>query len=291
MALSIVMLAFLVAGVFLVDHFHRVRNKIGLPNNTGCATLDQPSCIVVPMNSDSMHDTKSEFKKFVMSQYKLPWDVLGLSRESMHNMAVVTRRFYDLFEAAKKGDSDSLDLQTLCSSFFLLHLINTTKSNTTNVINNNLTVQASHITVTQELVGLRSELAQRNGQLEQWACAWEESMAEIQSRYEDQSNTIRELEAQLVLMRERAKCAPPFFDALNMFLRLNCITGDNERVGSAELHSAFSDFCVHNCLGEPPNQREVRALLETLGFKYDQVYLRGNNTRGFRGLGIKPGSA
>jgi hypothetical protein len=245
------------------------------------------------MNPDSMHAHAAnglEFKKFVMSQYKLPWDVLGLPREAMHNMNVVTRQFYDLFEVAKRG-GDSLELQTLCSSFFLLLLINTTKSNTTNVINNNLTVQASHITVTQELVGLRSELAQRNGQLEQWACAWEESMAEIHSRYEDQSNTNRELEAQLVLMRERAKCVPPFFDSLNMFLKLYCIIGDDERVGCAELHSAFSEFLVHHCLEELPNQREVRALLETLGFKYDQIYLRGNNTRGFRGLGIKPGSA
>ena len=112
----------------------------------------------------------------------------------------------------------------------------------------------------------------------------------IQSHHVEQSEIIRDLEAELMLTRERAKCAPPYFDVVQMFLQQNCIMGNGERVGSAELHSAYLDFVSCHGLqleGESPTQREFRALLEILGFHYDQVYLRGSNIRGFRGLGIK----
>ena len=154
MALILVLLALLLASICLVYHFRYVAHDINaLPSNDITKTPGLSKCeetktcrVVAPMNPDSMHAHAAnglEFKKFVMSQYKLPWDVLGLPREAMHNMNVVTRQFYDLFEVAKRG-GDSLELQTLCSSFFLLLLINTTKSNTTNVINNNLTASIAH---------------------------------------------------------------------------------------------------------------------------------------------------
>ena len=256
----------------------------------------KPSALSIPSRTEPI--TSGKFKSFMLNRYQLPWDVLGLPKVSMHDMARATAQFYEMFDAiSSKQDLESGEqgqqLQVLCSAFFMLLLSNTNKTavTTTHVTNNNLTVQASHITVMQEMNGLKSALAQRTSQLEQWTFAWEENMKLIQSRHADQSDAINDLEAELIVMRERAKCAPPYFDAIHMFMRRNCIVGDEERVGSAELHAAFLDYVSgHQQLefdGKPPTQREFRALLETLGFHYDQVYLRGSNIRGFRGLGIK----
>ena len=233
----------------------------------------------------------SMFRTFVHSRYTLPWEVLGLSRGSMHDMAIVTSRFYELFDAASnKGENKDVEqyLQVLCSAFLMLLLINANKTVTTHVTNNNLTVQASHITIMQEMDGLKSALAQRASQMEQWEFAWEETMKAVQREHDDQRDIISALEAELVVMQERAKCAPPCFDAVQFFLKHNCVLGIEERVGSAEFHAAFTSFIAHHQLDcEPPTQRELRALLETLGFHYDQVYIRGSNTRGFRGVSVK----
>ena len=215
---------------------------------------------------------------------------LGLSRGSMHDMATVKGRFYELFDAAsKEEESKEVEqyLQVLCSAFLMLFVINANKTVTTHVTNNNLTVQASHITV-QEMDGLKSALAQRASQLEQWAFAWEETMKAVQREHDHQRAKIGALEAELGVMQERAKCAPPCCDAAQLFLKHNCVLGVEERVGSAELHAAFTSYIAHHQLDcEPPTQRELRALFDTLGFHYDQVYLRGSNVRGFRGVSVK----
>ena len=236
----------------------------------------KPSALSIPSRTEPI--TSGKFKSFMLNRYKLTWDVLGLPKGSMHDMARVTDQFYEMFDAVsnnlESGDQGQ-QLQVLCSAFFMLLLSNTNKTavTTTHVTNNNLTVQASHITVMQEMNGLKSALAQRTSQLEQWTFAWEENMKTIQIRHEDQSDAINDLEAELIVMRERAKCAPPYFDAIQMFLRRSCIVGDEERVGSAELHAAFLDFVLcHQQLelgGKPPTQREFRALLETPALTYE----------------------
>ena len=98
---------------------------------------------------------------------------------------------------------------------------------------------------------------------------------------------LQALSAHLRSVEERAQCAPPYFDALQSFMRSNCIQGDDMKVGSAELHTAFvSCMAADRLVIQPPSQQDLRALLERLGFDYGQVYLNGGNTRGFRGLGL-----
>ena len=279
------LISLLFSNFFLIVYLHRFKHQ-------SMTIIGGPCVSVAPfVGTSDASVTTSKFKTYICSRYSLPWEVLGLSRDFVHDMGRIRDRFYEMFEAAttESQAEGEQHIQQLCSAFLMLLLINTNKTVTTHVTNNNQTVQ-SHITVTQEINGLRAALAQQTSQLEQWAFAWEENRKMIQSHHADQSDIIRDLETELMLTRERAKCAPPYFDAVQIFLQQNCIMGNEERVGSAELHSAFLQFvlCHHFELeGEPPTQREFRALLETLGFQYDQVYLRGSNIRGFRGLGMK----
>ena len=86
------------------------------------------------------------------------------------------------------GKEAEQHFQVLCSAFLMLLLINSNKTITTHVTNNNLTVQASHITVMQEMDGLKSALVQ-------CAFAWEENMKVVQSLHYHQCETINALEA------------------------------------------------------------------------------------------------
>jgi len=284
------MLGFLALFVLVACLVHATWPKatVGLAHDTGVAieqTAQQSHALPVSTIRDNMASVK--FSDFVRSQYTMPWNVLRLPKGSMHDMGAVTKRFYEMFDATiLQEKSDSQCLQVLCSAFLILLLINSHQTVTTHVTNNNLTVQAENITVMQEMDGLKSTLANQSSQLEQWALAWGHNMR----FYEHQCNKVQALETELRVMRERARCAPPYFDVVQLFLQHNCIVGDEERVGTAELHAAFMAFLKQSQLtcDEPPNQRELRSFLENMGFHYDQVYLRGSNTRGFRGLGLKP---
>jgi hypothetical protein len=93
----------------------------------------------------------------------------------------------------------------------------------------------------------------------------------------------------LSVLQMRARCAPPYFDALACFLKRCCVESDDQRVGCGDLHTAFTAFLAETCKdAEPPSQRDLRAVLEALGYEYGQVYIRSANTRGFSGLGLRP---
>ena len=125
--------------------------------------------------------------------------------------------------------------------------------------------------------------------MEHWGRCLEESLVAAEMRNDEQSCRMQELEAENLGLQERAKCAPPFFENVAEFLRVRCIDGESERVGTSELHAALAVFMKHHHRGTlPPSQRDLRALLEQLGFEYNQVYIAGCNTRGFRGLGLRP---
>ena len=68
---------------------------------------------------------------------------------------------------------------------------------------------------------------------------------------------------------------------------------DSFFVGSAELHAALLAFLEEQQQqqdagkAQPPSQRELRALLEHLGFQYRQTWTRGANVRGFRRLALR----
>jgi hypothetical protein len=60
----------------------------------------------------------------------------------------------------------------------------------------------------------------------------------------------------------RARCAPPYFDALACFLKRCCVESEDQRVGCGDLHTAFTAFLAETCKdAEPPSQRDLRAVL------------------------------
>ena len=161
----------------------------------------------------------------------------------MHDMARVRDKFYEMFDAiSSKQDLESGEqgqqLQVLCSAFFMLLLSNTNKTavTTTHVTNNNLTVQASHITVMQEMNGLKSALAQRTSQLEQWTSAWEENMKMVQSRHADQSDAINDLEAELIVSGSVRSVR------LRTLMQYICLCG------AVALWAMRSEWEVQNCM-------------------------------------------
>jgi hypothetical protein len=142
----------------------------------------------------------------------------------------------------------------------------------------------------------RSKLARNAACLERRATYAEGLCSNLQSqliksehKVERLSKLIRDWGERLPLLQMRARCAPPYFDALACFLKRCCVESEDQRVGCAELHTAFTAFLAESCKDvEPPSQRDLRAVLEALGYEYGQVYIRSANTRGFRGLGLRP---
>lgn len=99
---------------------------------------------------------------------------------------------------------------------------------------------------------------------------------------------------QLAAAQLRSKCAPVYFDLLVDFIKSRCVTGREMKVSSADLHQGFDRFMQHAQHGKPketivptPKQRELRALMETLGFEYTQTYLLGANARCLRGIQLR----
>ena len=112
---------------------------------------------------------------------------------------------------------------------------------------------------------------------------------ESEHKVERHGKLVHDCGEQLSVLQLRARCAPPYIDALAQFLESNCVENEDQRVGCAELHTAFTAFLSETCKdAEHPSQRDLRAVLEALGYEYGQVYIRSANTRGFRGLGLRP---
>ncbi len=111
------------------------------------------------------------------------------------------------------------------------------------------------------------------------------SLAQSDEMNEHMNSQLAAMSARLRTMESRARCAPPYFDALTQFLDSECARGADRRVSSASLHAAFVDFMA-DAHSEAPSQTDLRALLETLGFEYGQVNIDGGNARGFRGISL-----
>ena len=87
---------------------------------------------------------------------------------------------------------------------------------------------------------------------------------------------------------EHARCAPSWYGAWAEFTQQRCVQGEDKRVGSTELHDAFVEFLTaRSPQGEVPTHKTFRELLEHLGYEYDQVYVKGTNKRGFRGIALE----
>ncbi len=99
-------------------------------------------------------------------------------------------------------------------------------------------------------------------------------------------NALQKLESKLSSMQEVARCAPPYAQSVLCFLHLHCTQRPDLSVSTAKLYGAYLAFFQAHSSGKPPQQKDFRALLEHLGFVYDQLYLNGANARGFRGLSL-----
>jgi hypothetical protein len=123
--------------------------------------------------------------------------------------------------------------------------------------------------------------------LTQQAVQHREAIMQLQCRVD----TLRQ---QMSMAELRCRCAPAYFDQLIEFMKVRCVTGSEMKVGSAELHQAFESFMKRAHRGQPgaaviaaPTQRELRALMESLGFEYTQLYHNGANTRCLRGIQLR----
>jgi hypothetical protein len=78
--------------------------------------------------------------------------------------------------------------------------------------------------------------------------------------------------AQYHLAKQRSVCAPPYYDVVLAYLQSECVHGEDRFVGSAELHEACSAYiCRALYQGDAPTQRELRTLMEQLGYQYLQT--------------------
>lgn len=103
----------------------------------------------------------------------------------------------------------------------------------------------------------------------------------------DESQRIEELEGRLRDAELAASCAPTWFLQFMEFTATKCSRGASLRVGSAELHEAFVDYLArhHRDVAAPPH-KALRELMENQGYLYEQLYINGANTRGFKGIGL-----
>jgi hypothetical protein len=193
------------------------------------------------------------------------------------------------------------DLQLLCSAF-LLRMLALRNKGVESEVGSRCTVcmqtsararvaGVASVAAAQDECALMRERAERAESaatlLSQQALQREEAIMHLQSSRDA-------LRGQLAAAQLRSRCAPVYFDLLIEFIKSRCVTGGETKIGSAELHQAFDSFMQHAQRNQPaamvvpvPKQSELRALMETLGFEYSQVYHNGTNTRCLRGIQLQ----
>jgi hypothetical protein len=176
-------------------------------------------------------------------------------------------------------------LQNLCMAFF--HIMSKAQEQQVTTINTQVN-QSFNVKVEAPDEELRlAQAKERAARMEVLAMHLYTELGKSRSRVEEIEHMLCETRTELIVFEQRARCAPPFFDDVAAFLRARCSIGEEERAGSAELHAAFGAYLREvGRVGESPSQRDLRSLLEKLGFCYDQIYIKGTNARGFRGLGL-----
>lgn len=233
---------------------------------------------------------------YITRFYRSSSQVLGLAA-STQDPDAIRRRFLALFESKRASPSAQQELQMLCSAFVLL--MGRIQPQQTQVTNN-FAVRSAQITLLNtadaRCAALRehaSEIEVRLGQAQQDNMILQQAMQAAGRQVQALQGAMHELKAQLDLARHSARGAPPYADAVISFLRCRCVQGDDSFfVGSAELHAALLAFLAEQQQhdegkAQPPSQRELRALLEHLGFQYRQTWTRRANVRGFRQLALR----
>jgi hypothetical protein len=134
--------------------------------------------------------------------------------------------------------------------------------------------------VVKQLEKDRSAFADQAARMESWGAFLQDDLQASKSR-------IKELEGRLRQAENQARCAPSWFGAYDEFVEQRCIVGEEQRVGSTDLHDSFLEFLRDSRHPEgEPTHKAFRELLQHLGYEYDQVYVDGINKRGFRGISL-----
>ena len=134
--------------------------------------------------------------------------------------------------------------------------------------------------VVKQLEKDRSAFADQAARMESWGAFLQDDLQASKSR-------IKELEGRLRQAENQARCAPSWFGAYDEFVEQRCIVGEEQRVGSTDLHDSFLEFLRDSRHPEgEPTHKAFRELLQHLGYEYDQVYVDGTNKRGFRGISL-----
>ena len=268
---------------------------------TAPAASDQPPLQLSLPRSPEL----ASFHEWMASKYTPPARLLGLAPGSEGDVKALKQRFHGLFSLKRKQAPDH-ELQCLAYAYHLLLVASKAQSV-------NVTVQAAsnHTYNFIQLSHQREALLAQSGQLEQQLLLSQAEAARLQaaepemqqslllSRTENAQMRARvaELEehasrreARIAVLRQRAKCAPRWYDALEAFVSTRCVRGADERVGYSELFESFRAVLkesAHTSRLEAPTQRELRAVIEdVLGYEYSQLHIGGMNCRGFRGLAL-----
>lgn len=234
--------------------------------------------------------------RYLQQSYKQPQQTLQTSSTCAFT---VTSHFKHQFacivsDQSIRNSEKHKDLQLLCAAFLLRMLALRTitmDSQCTMCMRALKRVHAAEMacaTAAEEASRLRERVDKAESiasLLNQKLVQHKEAIMQLQSS----KNTLCE---QVKALQLRSKCAPKYFDLLIEFIKVKCVTGTQMKVGSAELHQAFEKFLSHAQKSQQttlvaPTQRELRALMETLGFEYAQVYHHGANTRCLKGIQLR----
>ena len=233
---------------------------------------------------------------FVRWHYRRPHEVLGLDFDASPQEA--RDRFVSMFRRRLMASSTSSpgaqepSLQTLCFAYNLF------------VLNAKRRVQVQQTeakpTATVALLEQQTEAAraaaadaqERAARLAQEREKLQHENGRLRAEMSVLADSIKAGQQRLRVLEAYARCAPPYFHSLLQFIGEKCSQGPDLRVSSCDLHHAFVSYLeAHQSPSsaaaiQSPSQRELRALLEQLGFEYAQMQYKGSNARCFKGVAL-----
>ena len=168
--------------------------------------------------------------------YRRLHQVLGLAHGPL-DPEQVKQQFIKLFQAHKSEQNADTKLQIMCSAFLLL--MNRVQINSRLTLNQSATNIKLQVQVDNERSKLdAASLERRAAHAEGLFAALQGKLMESGHRVERLSKLVLDWGEQLSVLQMRARCAPPYFDALACFLQRSCVENEDHRVGCAELHAA-----------------------------------------------------
>ena len=216
---------------------------------------------------------------FVRWYYRRPHEVLGLDPNATAQEA--RDRFLSMFRelAASSHAGAMTGLHMLCFAYNLVVLGSEQRDQKAASNIEGLHEAATHaqeraLLLARECIALRHERDNLD-----------EKLAEL-------ADAMKAGQQRLCVLEAYARCAPPYFQSLLQFVGGRCSQGPELRVSSSDLHRAFVAYLEAQpttSTVQAPTQRELRALLEQLGFEYGQMQYKGSNARCFKGLALSAG--